>query len=118
MEKTRIQQLADLGQSVWQDHIRRGELVSGEMQRMIDLGVLGVTANPTIFEKAIAGSTDYDTAIEELVKKGKTAGEIYNTLIVEDIGSAADLLRPVYDRTDAVDGYVSIEVEPGLAHDT
>jgi transaldolase/glucose-6-phosphate isomerase len=116
--KTKLHQLAELGQSVWQDYIRRSEIESGELQRMLDLGVLGVTANPTIFEKAITGSTDYDSAIEELVRQGKTEDEIYKILITEDIGMAADLLRPIYDRTEGRDGFVSIEVAPSLAHDT
>ncbi len=116
--KTKLHQLAELGQSVWQDYIRRSEIESGELQRMLDLGVVGVTANPTIFEKAITGSTDYDSAIEELVRQGKTEDEIYKILITQDIGMAADLLRPIYDRTEGRDGFVSIEVAPSLAHDT
>jgi transaldolase/glucose-6-phosphate isomerase len=118
MDKTPLQQLADFGQSVWLDNIRRGDITSGEMQRMIDWGVVGVTANPTIFEKAISGSTDYDTGIDELVRQGKSADDIYKILIVEDISNAADIFRQVYDRTEGLDGYISIEVAPSLAHDT
>lgn len=119
MEKNPLQQLADYGQSVWLDNIRRGLITSGGLKRMItEDAVVGVTANPTIFEKAISGSTDYDAAIDQLVKQGKNAHEIYETLATEDVGNAADVLRPVYDQTDGLDGYVSIEVDPGLAHDT
>jgi transaldolase/glucose-6-phosphate isomerase len=118
MERNPLQQLADIGQSVWQDNIRRGQIVSGELKKMIDDGVLGVTANPTIFEKAISGSTDYDAAIEELVQAGKSADDIYKILIVQDISDAADIFRPVYDRTNGGDGFISIEVAPALAHDT
>src|SRR5207253_3816903 len=119
MEKNPLQRLADFGQSVWLDNIRRGLITSGELQRLIDEdGVVGVTANPTIFEKAISGSTDYDTAIEGLVKAGKSSNEIYKTLLIEDITSASDIFRPIYDKTNALDGYISIEVAPSLAHDT
>lgn len=119
MNKNPLQQLADIGQSVWLDNIRRGWITSGELQRMIDEdGVVGVTANPTIFEKAITGSADYDDAIRELAHQGKTSAEIYKILLVEDIANASDILRPVYDRTNGLDGYISIEVAPSLAHDT
>ncbi len=119
MDKNPLQQLADYGQSVWLDNIRRGLITSGELKRMIDEdAVVGVTANPTIFEKAISGSTDYDTAIDALVKQGKEPADIYKILVVEDISSAADILKPVYDKTNGLDGYISIEVAPGLAHDT
>src|SRR5688572_25137306 len=118
MPSNKLQQLYEMGQSVWQDNIRRGELKSGALRRTLEDGVMGVTANPTIFEKAIAGSTDYDEGINELVKEGANAEDIYKKLIVEDIGSAADTFREVYDRTDAGDGYISIEVAPNLAHDT
>jgi len=119
MEKNPLQRLADFGQSVWLDNIRRGLITSGELQRMIDEdGVVGVTANPTIFEKAISGSADYDSAIAELVQQGKSPDDIYKMLLVEDITNASDVFRPVYDRTNGLDGYISIEVAPGLAHDT
>ena len=119
MAKNPLQQLADYGQSPWLDNIRRGWIVSGEMKRLIDEdGILGVTANPTIFMKAVSSSTDYNSAIEKLVNQGKDSDEIYKRLIVEDITNAADIFRPVYDRTNGVDGYISIEVAPALAHDT
>ena len=114
-----IQETQRLGQSIWYDNIRRGLLTSGELERLIGLGITGVTSNPTIFEKAIAGSTDYDEALMALVRSGKgSVGELYESLAVEDIRAAADLLRPVYDRTGGADGYISLEVSPTLAHDT
>lgn len=113
-----IQQLRASGQSIWYDNIRRGMLKSGELQRLIDLGVSGLTSNPTIFEKAITGSADYDDALLELALAGKKAGEIYESLTMEDIRAAADLLRPIYDSTGGADGYASLEVDPHLAHDT
>src|SRR5689334_14439366 len=118
MEKTPLQQLIDYGQSVWLDNIRRGLITSGELKKLMDDGVRGVTANPAIFQKAISGSTDYDTAVDELVRQGKTPEDIYKILITEDVGNAADILRPLYDSTQGGDGFVSIEVAPGLAHDT
>jgi transaldolase len=112
-------ELQSLGQSVWMDFIRRGMLASGELQYLIEEhGVSGVTSNPSIFEKAIAESQDYDEAIHILTLEGKTADEIYQSLTVEDIQMVADLLRPTYDRTDGQDGFVSLEVSPRLAHDT
>ena len=109
-----------LGQSIWYDNIRRGLLTSGELQGMVERdGLLGVTSNPAIFEKAIAGSTDYDAAIGALVaKRGMAAQEIYERLAIEDIQRTADVLHPVYRRTGGRDGYVSFEVSPHLAHDT
>ena len=113
-----VQETQKLGQSVWYDNIRRGLLVSGELQRLIDMGVTGLTSNPTIFEKAISDSTDYDDALIALAREGKSISEIYETLAIEDIRRATDLLSPVYDRTDGADGYASLEVSPALAHDT
>ncbi len=115
---TKIHELAQLGQSIWYDNIRRALLDSGELENLIEAGVSGVTSNPTIFEKAIAGSTDYDEAMHALVDAGRSVEEIFEALALEDIGRAADLLRPVYDRADGADGYVSLEVSPVLAHDT
>ena len=112
-----VQEARRLGQSIWYDNMRRGLLSSGELQRLIDLGVSGLTSNPTIFEKAIAGSTDYDDALPSLIRSGKTAEEAYEALAIEDIQAAADLLRPIYDETEGVDGYASLEVSPKLAHD-
>jgi transaldolase len=93
-------------------------LIDGGLQAMIDQGLLGMTSNPTIFEKAIGGSSDYDAAMQKLVAQGATVEQIYDALTIEDVGLAADLFRPVFDRTHGKDGYVSIEVSPQLAHDT
>jgi transaldolase / glucose-6-phosphate isomerase len=116
--------LADLlsrGQSPWLDYIRRGLIASGELRRMVgSQEITGVTINPTIFEKAIAGSDDYDGALRDLLAREPRLGpaELYERLAVEDVREAADVLRPVFDRTDGADGFVSLEVAPGLAHDT
>ncbi len=108
------------GQSIWYDNIRRGLITSGELQAMVDHeGLLGITSNPAIFEKAVAGSTDYDPATKALVNQGVgTAKDIFERLAIEDIQLAADILYPVYRRTGYRDGYVSFEVSPYLAHDT
>ena len=113
-----IDDVKGLGQAVWYGNIRRGVIESGELQRLIDLGVTGLTSNPTIFEKAITGSSDYDDALLELAREGKSASEIYERLAMDDIRAAADLLRPSYDSTRGADGYASFEVNPHLAHDT
>ncbi len=114
-----IQQLHTAGQSVWYDNIQRGLLDNGELARMIERGeVRGVTSNPTIFMNAIVKSNDYDAGLVPLAKAGKNAEEIFWQLAVEDIQAAADLFRPMYEETDGGDGYVSLEVDPYLAHDT
>ena len=119
MNPNPLVELQSLGQSIWIDFISRGMISSGELQRMIqEDGVSGVTSNPSIFEKAITESDDYDEAIRTLTLQGKTTDEIYQLLTVEDIQMVADLLRPTYDRTDGQDGFVSLEVSPTLAHDT
>ena len=115
---TKLHELARLGQSIWYDNIRRDLLDNGEFQALLDAGVLGVTSNPTIFEKAIAQSSYYDSTIESLAAQGLATGAIYETLAMQDIGRAADMLRPVYDGTSGVDGYVSLEVSPLLARET
>jgi transaldolase/glucose-6-phosphate isomerase len=113
-----VQEVQLLGQSVWYDNIRRGLIRSGELQQLIDVGVSGVTSNPTIFEKAIAGSTDYDEALLGLAQDAKSTQGLFEALAIEDIRAAADLLKPVYDRTRGDDGYASLEVSPELAHNT
>jgi transaldolase len=115
----KIQELYAAGQSVWYDNIQRGVLRSGEMAGMIERGeVRGVTSNPTIFMNAITKSQDYDAALVPLAKAGKSAEEIFWQLAIEDIQAAADLFRPLYEESDGGDGYVSLEVDPYLAHDT
>jgi transaldolase len=111
--------LSTFGQSIWLDYIRRQMIDSGELKKLIDDdGLKGVTSNPAIFQKAIAGSTDYDAAIRGLARAGASIDAIYQTLTVEDVQGAADLFRPLYDREDGRDGFVSLEVNPHLAHDT
>ncbi|VAW76399.1 Transaldolase / Glucose-6-phosphate isomerase [hydrothermal vent metagenome] len=115
-----LQQLHNFGQSIWFDYIRRNLITSGELQRLVtEDGVMGVTSNPAIFEKAIAGSSDYRDAIIELSSNGDVDTKaIYESLAVSDIQQAADILRSVYDASERRDGYVSMEVSPRLAHDT
>ncbi len=106
------------GQSFWYDNIQRGIISSGELQKLIDdFGVLGITSNPSIFEKAITTSADYDEDIIKLVGQGADIGTIYETLAVADIQAAADILEPIYEQTNGVDGYISLEVSPALARD-
>jgi transaldolase len=119
MNKNPLVKLATFGQSIWLDYIRRKMIKSGELKKFIDAdGLKGVTSNPAIFQKAIAGSDDYDEAIRKLTQADKSVKEIYETLTVEDVGQAADVFRPLYDREDGKDGFVSLEVNPHLAHDT
>ncbi len=121
----RIAAITATGQSVWFDNIRRGLLTSGEFERMVrEDGLTGVTSNPSIFEKAIVGSTDYDVALAAAREAAAASGvtpdveAVYEGLAITDLRQAMDVLRPVYEDTDAVDGYVSMEVAPDLAHDT
>ena len=115
----RLVEIMKLGQSIWYDNIRRAMLTTGDLRKKIEEDDLrGVTSNPTIFEKAITGSTDYDEQLSRLVQSGKGVSEILEDLVVEDIGNAADVLKPVYDKTDGLDGYISLEVNPKLAYDT
>ncbi|TMD73577.1 MAG: bifunctional transaldolase/phosoglucose isomerase, partial [Chloroflexi bacterium] len=113
-----IQELKQIGQSLWLDNIRRQLISSGELARLRDEGLTGVTSNPTIFEKAVSGSTDYDEAMVQLVREKKKPAEMLWELMVEDIQAAADTFRPVYDKTKGKDGFVSIEVAPTLANNT
>jgi len=115
---SKLQELAKLGQSIWYDYIRRAFLTQRELGALVEQGLRGVTSNPAIFEKAIAGSSDYDKDLQRLVPICKSIDELYEALALEDIRRAADLLRPVYEATNGLDGYVSLEVNPKLAHDT
>jgi len=114
---TKLHRLADLGQAIWLDYIRRSFITRGQLRDWVDRGLRGVTSNPSIFEKAIAGSNDYDEALRSLGDRDTSAEEMYETLALEDIRMAADVLRPVYDETEGADGYVSLEVSPDLAYD-
>src|SRR5450759_2817886 len=119
MNMNPLLKLESFNQSIWMDFIRRGTILSGELKQMIDQdGITGVTSNPSIFEKAITGSHDYDQAIRAQTGAGKTPAQILEELIIEDIQGAADLFRPTYARTQGRDGFVSLEVSPHLAHDT
>ncbi len=115
----RLAALTAAGTSVWLDQLSRGVLESGELARMVaEDSLRGVTSNPAIFEKSILGSADYDADLKRLADEGKTAREIYRSMALHDVQAACDILRPVYDATGGVDGYVSWEVAPRLAHDT
>ncbi len=119
MKNNPLQQLGTLGQSIWLDYIRRDLISKGGLRRLIEEdGLRGMTSNPSIFEKAIADSHDYDEDIRALALEGKGVEAIYETLSQRDVQSAADEFRPLFDRTDGKDGYVSLEVNPHLAHDT
>ena len=116
-----VKELQRHGQSIWLDYIRRSLITSGELQRLVEEdGLRGVTSNPTIFEKAIAGSTDYDAALRARLGEDPHTGAatLFEALAIEDIQRAADLLRPVHEETKGADGFVSLEVSPRLAHDT
>ena len=113
------QLLHNLGQSLWLDNITRDLLNSGTLKRYIDeLSVTGLTSNPTIFDQAIKNSKAYDSAIRADLTKGKSGEALFFDLALEDLTQAADLFRPIYDRTNGVDGWVSLEVSPLLAYDT
>jgi transaldolase len=119
MIRSPLHSLQVAGQSVWSDQISREMLDSGELKRrMADDAVTGVTSNPTIFAKAITTGDDYDPQIGELARAGASPREVVATLIADDLRRACDLLRPVWERTEGRDGYVSVEVDPDLAHDT
>jgi transaldolase/glucose-6-phosphate isomerase len=113
-----IQQLRKLGQSVWLDNVYRSLITSGDLQKLIDTGVTGLTSNPSIFQKAIGGSSDYDESVIRHSESGKDAMGVFESLAIEDIVSVAELLAPVYQRTGGADGFASLEVNPHLAHDT
>ncbi|MER3424764.1 MAG: transketolase, partial [Nitrospiraceae bacterium] len=112
-------QLHSYGQSYWMDVLTRGMIESGELStRVAEHGLRGITSNPAIFNKAISGSNEYDRQIEELIGQRRSISEIYEQIVVKDIQDACDILRPVYDQSNGVDGFVSLEVSPYLAHDT
>ena len=113
-----ILHLKDYGQSVWMDNLSRDLLVSGELRELIDSrDVHGITSNPAIFEKAIAGNKIYDQEIEAGVRASQSVETIYESLVFDDIRQACDVLKPIYDSSNGLDGYVSLEVPPNLAHD-
>src|ERR1035437_775059 len=113
------QKLHDLGQSLWLHNIPRGLLTSGTLRRYIEeLSVTGLTSNPSIFDHAIKNSNFYDDTIRQKMKQGKSGEALFFELAIEDLRQAADLFGPIYDRTNGIDGWVSIEVSPTLAYDT
>ena len=115
---SKLKDMIGYGQSVWLDYIRREYIESGELKRMVKEGIRGVTSNPTIFEKAIGGSADYDEQLKNLVESKATIDQMYEALVIEDIRRAADVLRRTFRKTRGVDGYVSLEVSPELAYRT
>ena len=114
----RLQRLAGIGQSVWMDSLSRDDIQNGNLERMIEEGVVGVTSNPTIFQKGISHSTLYDEQLQELSRREDDPKEIFLALAKKDIQDACDLLMPVFERTNHLDGYVSLEVSPDPAYDT
>lgn len=119
MTGNKILAVRDYGQSIWMDNLSRDLIESGELRRMIEeRGIRGITTNPAIFEKAISGSQLYDADIEAGIQAQKSVEQIYESLIFDDIRNACDLLRPIYDHSGGLDGYVSIEVRPTIADDT
>src|SRR5579872_4192314 len=111
--------LLSYGQSYWLDNLTRKKITGGELKKRVsEQGLRGITSNPSIFNKAISGSDDYDSQIGELVKAGKNPHEIYDALTIKDVQDACDLLKPVYDQSGGGDGFVSLEVSPFLARDT
>jgi transaldolase / glucose-6-phosphate isomerase len=118
-QMNKLIELLNYGQSYWLDNLTREKITSGELnKRVTDQGLRGITSNPSIFDKAIANSNDYDEQIAELVKNGKTPEQIYEALTIKDVQDACDILKPVYNQSDGKDGFVSLEVSPYLAHDT
>jgi transaldolase len=119
MTANHLLEITDVGQSIWMDNLSRDLIKSGELRNLIEtLGIRGVTSNPAIFEKAIAGNAIYDADIEAGIRAKKSVLEIYESLTFDDIRDACDIFRPVYDQTDHLDGYISIEVPPTIAKDT
>ena len=113
------QKLHEAGQSLWLDNIHRELLTSGTLKRYIsDLAVTGLTSNPSIFEHAIAGTSDYDDALMAQIGQGQDPAQVFFEIALEDITAAADIFRPIHDKTSGVDGFVSLEVSPALADDT
>lgn len=115
---TKMHEATKLGQSIWLDYMHRTMLKTGELKQLIDAGLRGITSNPTIFEEAIGSGDAYDDAMRKMVEQGKSVGEMYQGLVVEDIRNAADQLRPIYAESKGNDGYVSLEADPNLAYDS
>jgi len=119
MTTNHLLEIKQYGQSIWMDNLTRDLIKSGELKEMVEnQGICGITSNPAIFEKAIAGNVIYDADIEAGIRAGLPTYKIYESLVFEDIRNACDILRPVYESSDGLDGYVSIEVPPTISHDT
>ncbi|OZH52646.1 transaldolase, partial [Hydrocoleum sp. CS-953] len=119
MTTNHLLEIENLGQSIWMDNLSRNIIESGELKSMIvQKGIRGITSNPAIFEKAIAGNAIYDADIEAGISAGKSVMEIYESLVFKDIRDACDIFMPVYEQTNGLDGYISIEVPPTIAKDT
>ncbi len=118
-QKNPLFQLQEHGQSVWMDNLSRDVIQSGELKNLIETrGLRGITSNPAIFEKAISGNQIYDADIEQGIRAGKSVREIFESLAFEDIKNACDIFKPIYEESGGLDGYISIEVPPDIAHDT
>jgi transaldolase len=113
-----LRELAAAGQSIWLDNIRRSMFASGELQKLLDVGLRGMTSNPTIFEHAIGSGSDYDAQLKELIGEEHDPVKLFEALAIQDIRSACDAFKPVFESTGGLDGYVSLEVSPTLARDT
>lgn len=118
MALSKLDELAQIGQSIWLDNISRAMIESGKLKEEISLGLRGMTSNPSIFDNSISSSADYDGAIKKLAGQGKSTFEIYDDLTIRDVQDAADMFMPVYEKTGKVDGYVSLEINPELAMKT
>ena len=119
MTTNHILEIAQYGQSIWMDNLTRDLIESGELKEMIEnRGIRGITSNPAIFEKAIAGNKIYDADIEKGIRAGLPTYKIYESLVFDDIRHACDVFRPIYEESNGLDGYISIEVPPTIAHDT
>ena len=117
MSKNILNELSALGQSLWVDNISRSFIVNGQLKALIDQGLRGQTSNPTIFKQAISSSNDYDQKIQQLNESGSSTLEIYDELTVKDVADAADLFKGVYEKTQGLDGYVSLEINPKLGNE-
>ena len=109
--------IQDLGQSVWLNYLRRAFIESGELREALDDGITGITSSPAIFAKAITDSADYDEFLQELVAQGMSIKKIYQALVADDLQRAADVLHPIFELSEGRDGYVTVELNPALAHD-
>ena len=116
MNETPLHTLAAFGQSAWLDYISRPLLETGKLKGLVEQGLMGMTSNPSLFNQSISATNDYDEKIVQLKEQGKTTFEIYDALTIRDIQEACDILKPVYEKTNGVDGYVSLEINPQLAN--